>query len=225
MVCKQEPAGAKPPLPGLVKLSVTYQGTTPQIVTAANVLHCRWLDNLNHPLLDLTQLVNNFNTHWAGNIVPFIAPAWSMVNWTAQSMGGDGLIAQKHNPAAGAGTGLPLPPQSAVCISWQAGLTARGGRARTYLPGIPDGATVQVGSPQLSSTYSSGLATAALGFLNQMASDTYAVTGVQMGVPSYYAKCQLRPTPMFFSFHTPVVHDRLDSQRRRSGKESVYPIG
>jgi hypothetical protein len=223
--CKQEPPGPKPFLPGLLKLQVQYTGAVPGPVRAANVLHARWNDNVNHLLADVALVCNHFQTHWVARMQGSIAGQYTMGPWTVQSLGGDGLISTLSNTAPGAGTGFPNPPQCAVCITWQSGIVARGGRGRTYLPGIPGAANVQAGSPALQSSYTGPLTTAANGFLNDMAADVYGSTGITIGIPSYYNKCAFRPVPLFFPIHAAVVHDRLDSQRRRSGKESSYPIG
>jgi hypothetical protein len=43
-----------------------------------------------------------------------------------------------------------------------------------------------------------------------------------LGTISYQTAHAPRPTPVFRAFGVPHVHERLDSQRRRSGKESTF---
>jgi hypothetical protein len=47
-------------------------------------------------------------------------------------------------------------------------------------------------------------------------------TGVTLGTVSHYTGHAVRPTPVWRTFIDVRVHERLDSQRRRSGKESTF---
>jgi hypothetical protein len=44
-----------------------------------------------------------------------------------------------------------------------------------------------------------------------------------LGTISYQTGHSPRPTPLFRPFGDAHVHERLDSQRRRSGRESLFP--
>lgn len=224
MACKKEPPGAKPFLAGLLKLSVTYQNVNTPSLTAANVLHAIWNDGINHPVGDLASLATSFKSIWTSRIIPWIGPSINATSWTVQSLGGDGLISAVTGTVNGSHAGHSLPPNVAVCVSWRSTIVQRGGRPRTYIPGPPDAALTSLDNPTLLSTYSGGLATAASNMVNDFTALSIGGHFVNLGVPSYYSKCNLRPVPQFFSFGSAVVHDRLDSQRRRLGKERLYAI-
>lgn len=224
MACKEEPRGSKPFLPGLVKLQVIYQTTLAQSSKAANILHCRWADNINHPQSDLNQVGANFATLWSGQMLPLMGTHWEITGVVASSLGGDGLVSTESITSAGTSGATSFPPQVAVCVSWKAPITQRGGRARTYLPGPPSNATLSIDSPVLNSTYAANLKAAALQVISNMNAFTVGGVACPLGVPSYYSKCQLRITPLFFAISSANVHDRLDSQRRRSGKEATFTL-
>ena len=225
MVCKQEPAGAKPALPGLVKIQINYQtlGNTP-VNRAANILHGQWLSKVNHPLADLQALTTYLMAQWV--LLPWqhFASQWAVVSITAKSLGGDGLEDTFTQQNQGAVSVVPLPPNAAVCLSWKSGITARGGRGRTYIPGVPSSALQFSQGSQLGSGFTSALRADAVTFFNNVDAHTIGGDSLIMGVPSYYSKCQLRPVPLFGIINDAVVHDRLDTQRRRLGKETQFPI-
>lgn len=220
-----EPRGPKPPLPGGIKIQFNYSGSAGGLTfIAANVMHA-----LVAPASLVTQtLVTNIaqfsRQTWAGNFPPSIASSWKVVNTTATAVDGSGLQGQDNTNVPGTATGL-YPPQCAVAITWKGAIPWRGGRPRTYLPGVPTSASS--GSSQssaLSSSYTSVLAAAAITFISQMNAMVISGGSLTFGLISYYSRGAFRSTPLFVPITTAVVHDRLDSQRRRSGKERTFPI-
>jgi hypothetical protein len=224
MPITSEPRGPKPPLPGLVKCTFSHTVNPGFTTRSVNILHGRFTDNINHSLLDLASLASSLATTWHSRIMPSMSNVVTLVTVQCLSLGGDGLLGQNSPGSIGGGSASVLPPQCAVCVTWHAGITWRGGRPRTYLGGIPNGAAQLLGSPQISSTYSSALATGATNWLSDVSAPVYSGANWAAGVPSYYSKGAFRPVPLFFPFNGAVVHDRFDSQRRRSGKESAYSI-
>lgn len=223
MTCKQEPAGAKPPLVGLLKYQILYQSNATPVARAANVLHARWASAANHSLADLVTLLSFLEGQWDGFMGPSISGAWFHIGGVLTSLGGDGLATTHSENIAGGNGSVPFPPQTAVCVSWKSGITARGGRARTYLPGVPQSAVTTPNNAALTTAFTTGLKDGALSFMAAVNTHTVGGDTVNLGVPSYYNKCAIRPVPIFFPFVDAVVHERLDSQRRRSGKESTFP--
>ena len=225
MVCKEEPRGAKPPLPGLVKIQYFYQnlGVTP-INRAANVLHAQWISKVNHPLGDLTTAAQFLFDSWAAHVWGLMSSQWSMYQCTVQSLGGDGLVAEYVSRSDGTDSTVSLPPQAALCISWLSGITQRGGRGRTYLPGVPSDALLSQQGSLIRDTFSGAIKTGAIAYIENVDTHTIGGDSLIIGVPSYYSKCQLRAVPLFGTTQTAIVHDRLDTQRRRLGKESNYPV-
>lgn len=161
----------------------------------------------------------------AGGVPPLISTPWVLSGVTAKDAGG--TSAQANSTAAGVvGTagGPACPPQVAVCISWSIAEVYRGGKPRTYVPGIPQSAVSTASTSQLASSYAASMRTSAQAILSGI--NTMTVTGggaFQMGTVSYHSAHAVRPVPLFRSFISSRVHERLDSQRRRNGPESRYP--
>lgn len=224
MPCKKEPPGAKPFLAGLVKIVFTYQSNGTPSAKAANILHGQWLSKTNHPAVDLASAATFINTTWNSTLWALMGGGWFLQGCQVISLGGDGLEGvQTSNIAGGSGL-VNFPPQVAVCVSWKSGIVARGGRARTYLPGVPQNAVTTPNNAALTSVFTSSIKTQAENFMNDVNIHTIGGDSIEVGVPSYYNKCALRPVPLFFPFFDALVHERLDSQRRRSGKEAIFPV-
>jgi hypothetical protein len=228
MVCKQEPAGKKPALPGLVKLDVMSQSTPSAnyqpVVIFHNILHVKWSDNSNHSAADLKTLATDFRGFWVTALGTYLSQNYQLQSITAQSLGGDGQEGVDGTTVAYGGVGVPCSPQCAVAISWKAAFSWRGGRPRTYLGGIPTTALNVQGSGALTPTYAGNIATAGDALISQTATVSIGGASVALGFPSYYSNCQLRPTPLWYPFQSAVCHQRLDTQRRRLGKEAIYAV-
>jgi hypothetical protein len=192
-------------------------------VTWHNILHVKWTNNTNGLPADLTNLASQAASVYSAAFGPSLSNQHQLNSVTAQSLGGDGGLAIHTGVVDYTATGNPLSPSIAVGITWKANFSWRGGRPRTYLCGMPTTALTIAGSPQLTSGYCQTLANAAIAFLGQMNAITGTTSPPILGFPSYYTECQLRPTPLFFAFNTALVHARIDSQRRRTGKESTLP--
>jgi hypothetical protein len=68
------------------------------------------------------------------------------------------------------------------------------------------------------------------GFLTQVNATTVTGGTISLGTISYFNRTinptppYLRTVPVFFPYLGVKIHERLDSQRRRSGKESSFPV-
>lgn len=118
----------------------------------------------------------------------------------------------------------PLPAQSAVVVSWPVQGRWRGGHFRTYM--FARNITSITNGKILSQAEKDAYATAALNFRSAVNALTINSVAVKLGGVRYFPT-GFNPdgTPItktsgtFYQFLTPIVHSRLDSQRRRSGKE------
>lgn len=164
---------------------------------------------------------------FSGTTLPgLISSYWTLTSTTVKDNAG--TTAQASSTAApipGTNAGQPMPPQVSVCVSWQIAESYRGGKPRWYLPGIPSTAALTAGSSQLSSSYATSLEGAATNFMTHVNSMLVAAPGsFTLGTVSYYAGHAVRTTPQFRTFINAKVHERFDSQRRRSGPESAFPV-
>jgi hypothetical protein len=65
--------------------------------------------------------------------------------------------------------------------------------------------------------------TAASSFRNNINASVVSTFTPTLGTISYQSGHAPRPTPLWRSFLPPRIHERMDSQRRRNGKESSFP--
>lgn len=222
MARKPEPTGPKPPLVGLVKLQVNWTGPGTPTPIAANILHGRWADNLNHGAAALSTVVNGLQAAIVAHIIPLVATTWFNISNVAQSLGGDGLLAVNTTSTGGSTASTVLPANCTVASTWSSTATWRGGRPRTYWPGVP--------ASNLTSGYDAALIPAAITgwtsgastFMTAMNALTDGGVSFVLGFPSYYSKYAFRPVPLFFPFLGVRTHGRIDSQRRRLGKERYF---
>lgn len=218
-----------PPIINTVKAVLNWASTAGGI--ARNILH--FLIPSGAPSSDPAVLqavadavMTNINS--GAPIPAYISSSWSLQNVMCHDLGGTSASASSTLPAIpGAVAAAPFPPGVAVAVSWQIAPAYRGGKPRTYLPGIPVNAVLTTASSQLSTTYANGLASFAHNFLTTMNSTTVPGSGsshITMGAVSYYHGHAVRPTPIFNPFIGTHVHERIDSQRRRNGKEASFPV-
>lgn len=215
-----------PPLPGAAKIILNW-------VCGSNSLQAK---NIMYGMVPVGSDPSNGATLLAiangveasirsSNILNSIASTWALQNVTAKDVSGtsENFANSTHAADGGLATGGTLPPQSAVVLSWQIVASYRGGKPRTYLPGIPTTAQFNPGSSQLSPTYASALQGEATAFLNAVNAVSLTGGNLTLGTISYHSGHAVRPSPVWRPFVSARVHERLDSQRRRSGKESTFP--
>lgn len=224
MAIKTEPKGPKPPLAGLVKVVMTYQSDSIPIARAANVMHAISTPVISYSQANIATLATDFYNAWVTAAMPSISAHWTLVACTVTALDGTGLQSTQQGTTIGGASGNANPPQCACCVSWRAPFSWRGGRPRTYLPGVPVSGQVAAGYAALSTGFTAPLAARMVTFLATVNTFTFSGSIMQLGFPSYYTRGAFRPVPLFFSMTSAVVHDRLDSQRRRSGKESVFGV-
>jgi hypothetical protein len=174
----------------------------------------------------LQAIADNLMTTFAtAAIQSRLSNEWTLNQVQAKDNGGssENSAVSTHTPIVGGDSSGPEPPQSAICLSWKIAASYRGGKPRWYLPGIPFSAFVHQGDSTISSTYANlllGNASVFLGAFNGTLASGHAET---LGTISFQSGHVARPVPFFRAFTDVAVHERVDSQRRRSGKESAFP--
>lgn len=117
-------------------------------------------------------------------------------------------------------TGFDLPANCAFVVSWIANIYWRGGKPRTYLSG---GRSSQIqGTTALTSAAVLAIDGSADQFrtaVNALTAGTVSAT--QLGFVSFRTNNEERVPPLFYPYTGHKVHTRLDSQRRRLGRETV----
>lgn len=112
-----------------------------------------------------------------------------------------------------------LPVNVACCISWVIADRYRGGHPRIYLPAA-DGTDIGTAS-SWSTTSLAAYQNAANGFHAAINALTTAGTTWQHVAVRYFSQNQVLPNPYVRPVNGTVVHTRVDTQRRRLGKESA----
>lgn len=220
-----------PSIPNVCKFQLLYNNAPGAgIQTGANVLHAQWTAPLGFTAIELVGIANGMLSWWGTHFKPSVSSAWQLAQIVATALDGSGVQGVSTGASVpGTGATTAMPPQCTAVISWTGSPSYRGGKPRTYLPGLPTTATL-TNSAQLGSTFATTLANAAIAAIADMGWATIGGTTAQLGTVSYYKASvnptppHLRPTPLFWAFLSATVHERVDSQRRRSGKERLYGI-
>lgn len=121
---------------------------------------------------------------------------------------------------SGAGTGGAALPDTEAChvLSWKSSVYWRGGKPRSYLPGVAT-ANINADHRTLTSTIIGTLTTNAGSLRTTVNADTKpTITGSVFGFVSFRSGNADRIPPVFFPITGAVVHPRLGSQRRHLGK-------
>jgi hypothetical protein len=127
-----------------------------------------------------------------------------------------GVVATAAASAAGTKTGTGTSNATAQCISWKTAAHFRGGHCRTYLFG-PGTAELSLGTTWIG-THVTALKTAAINWITDVNTGA-GLTGTQMVmVRRIKDKTVLKP-PLIFPILTADVDSRVDTQRRRLGKD------
>jgi len=111
------------------------------------------------------------------------------------------------------------PAQVSAALSWQIAAYYRGGHPKTYMAGMASGHLANV--RDLDPTYQAALVSGGAAFIAAVnALTTATITAVTLGTVSFASGNAWRGTPVFRAYgSTPQVHPRIDTQRRRLGKE------
>ena len=157
-----------------------------------------------------TAYVNAFTTLWSSSTILITVDGQDLASRTAAT----GTFSLTH---PGVQTTIPMALQVALCISWSISDRYRGGHPRTYLPGI-DG-TFVTGGRLLTTAGHTAYLNAAAGFLTNMNAMTAGGSSWQMVCVRYFSQHQLLANPLVRTITGQSVHGRIDTQRRRLGKE------
>jgi hypothetical protein len=118
----------------------------------------------------------------------------------------------------GAESGGGLTANAAAVISWGILSSYRGGKPRTYIPGI--GANALASARALSATFVASASAAAASFIDDVnALATGGITSVSLGTLHFFAAGVALAPPTFDPFVSARCQPRVCSQRRRLGAE------
>lgn len=118
---------------------------------------------------------------------------------------------------AGTHAGVVYPTNVCAVLSWKVNYRWRGGHFRTYLPA---GSAGDITAGRLwSTTFLTSLNTAADAFRNALNGLTVGGTGGHLSGIRYFDQKVMLETPLDLVIVDSTVHSRVDTQRRRLGRE------
>jgi len=171
--------------------------------------------------VDMQSLTSDFLAAFGTNFAPVMSDnleihsAEAVFFWTGgpTHVFADGFVEGTET------AGTALPASAAVGISWRQPVSYRGGHPRTYLCGFQSDILADV--TRLSGSAQLAISNAANGFLTDVEDlGPYASLGaVKLGTVSYITDGDWRPNPLFFHYQSASVDLRLDTQRRRLGRD------
>lgn len=136
-------------------------------------------------------------------------------------------LADLTNPAAAAASvsttvtgtraGTIMPASTCIVVSWIINVRYRGGHPRSY---YPFGVAADTQSVRAWTTaFVTSVNNASTAYRTALNAISVSGTTYKMAVVSYVHNNAPRPTPVPFTVQSNVTHARIDTQRRRLGKE------
>lgn len=196
-----------------------------------NKLHFTYPTGYTATLADMTNLGNGVIAAWNSDIAPLCNIGVTLINAQTTDLNSrTGPISSitPVSPPVGTRVGTAMTAQVALVASWVIQNRYRGGHARTYWPGgiLSDTNNLHLWNTTFVTTANAGF-TAFISAVNGIAVSTGHFAFVMLSYFSGSHKIPgqpppppvLRPVPTPFAIVGSVVHQRIDTQRRRLGKE------
>lgn len=203
------------PAQGVVR--IVFHGTLGTIPTAT-VMHMFNSANTAWSQSDANTIATRARTSWVTNFIPTQGAGWTLGNVEVTDLTNiTGVVGVASGSTQGGISGFPqLPANCAAVVSWKVAAHFRGGHSRTYLPGALQNNTADMTS--WNTTAINAWKSAAAAFLAAM-NQNLGTSAVSMGMlRRKAAKVPLIP-PIFYPWLSADVDSRIDSQRRRLGRD------
>lgn len=210
---------AQLPAPGVARFAITQ---TMAGRTCENIYHVIKQEAVTaYTLAELTSIATAFGTWHKTSVLPLQSNYVTLTGVVGLDLGSSsGLSVSVPETGVGTASGTALPASVAACLSWSQGVHYRGGHPRTYIMGL---STVDIASANtLTGSYMSSLQAAG----NTLITNISAISGIGGGPAALcclhrtLGKVTLNPPQAGIIFGASVFA-RIDSQRRRLGKETV----
>jgi hypothetical protein len=211
--------GPLPDVAGVCKIRLI--GQTAAGTPWVNVLHAKTTGSLTTATLNgVAAAIRPF---WTGDLAPVMTTNTTLatveVTDLSSRTGNQGL---DQVGGAGASATTPYPANVAVALTLKIANRYRGGHPRMYLPGVPGNASSN--GRTLNSTNQNAYTNAGRAFLTHINSLTIGSTTWALAAVSYYHKVggieAYKVPPDVYVITDIICHGRLDSMRRRLGKET-----
>lgn len=215
----------RPPLANTVKIELNWAG--PNATKATNIMYALMGTGWSPNATSLGEVASNYWTAigTGGNpIQGVVSEDWSTVSVTAiDNSGATEIAVVSDHSSPGTIAQSPLSPNCAQVLSWTINAHYRGGHPRMYIPGVATTSVTEAGSNELTSTIRSAISAFGSAFLTAFNDALAGSIAEALGTIAYHRNNVPLATPVFYPYTGGEVHGRLDSQRRRLGKESLFP--
>lgn len=188
-------------------------------VPVINVFHLRQVAGGSWSLADMQSAVSFMRQTWLSNIVSLQNPALTLGTLTGTDLSSSlGVVAVQGGSNAGGAAGTAVTANVAACVSWPIARHYRGGHPRTYIGGLATGNVLNANSwtPAFVTALTAGM----VSFRGTVNTNTVNSTGpVELVcVHRILNKIHL-PVPTVDAVGVPSMDTRVDSQRRRLGRD------
>lgn len=206
---------ALPAVPGTARIVIAQ---TLGSVAVANVLHAYGGNGAGYSSAELTSLATTVRSSWVSNVIPLQDADLTLLDVVATDLSTDvGLAGTASGTTPGTAVGTSLPANVALCWSWKIANRYRGGHPRTYIAGATQ--THQLNPNTWTPAYVTSHLAAAAAVRAAVNGLVVGATTWNLGCVSYYSGGAVRPSPIFRSYTAVAVDNRIDSQRRRLGRD------
>lgn len=155
---------------------------------------------------------------YGAQFMPLMVNVYSLTEVQLADLTSDtAAIGSATGSTAGSVAGVALSINATAVVSWTIARRYRGGHPRSYIPGQQNSDIAAVNT--WTGTYTTALNNAATAFRAALNGLSVSGTSFTMVAVSYYDAKVLRPQGVPFPIIANAVHPRVDSQRRRLGRE------
>jgi hypothetical protein len=208
------------PWPQTNSLRVAVEGATAKGVNWANIFWLVALEAVTPTTTQCDSYAENFYNAYNTHLFALLGKDANMLRCAVNFYGAQPTqIVGDYVATTAGGSSNDTEVDSLTCaVSWQIGATWRGGKPRTYLPALPTEAFAD--SNTLDSTFIANVLSGAEAF-NTAVNELNITSGNQtlLSCMSFFSGNSPRANGTAFSITGALVHPRIDSMRRRLGKE------
>lgn len=206
---------ALPFVPGVAKIIVKQ---TIGSVNVFNILHADGGAGTGWTSTELNSLASAVRSAWVTNVLPLQHTQLNLNDVQTIDLASDtGPSGVATGANAGTATLNYLSANAAVTWSWTISRRYRGGHPRTYIAGIPFSAITNPNS--ITATAQSAHAAAAAAIRTAVNGVTTSAGTAKLACVHYYRNKVLLSTPLVSQITGVTVDTRIDSQRRRLGRD------
>lgn len=204
-----------PVVPSVVKIIVKQSLAS---VSVYNVLHAYESSGSFWTTIDMQALANAVRSSWVTNVLPLQHSALTLGDVQVVDLSSEtGGEATATGTSLGTAAGAASPANACVCWSWKISRRYRGGHPRTYIAGLATGNVLNANS--ITPTHRTAHATAAAALRTAINAVSTTTGNAQLCTVHYRRANAQLAIPLVSVINSVSVDDRIDSQRRRLGRD------